>query len=358
MMLHPTSTPAGTASLMPTAHQLLAQLKSLNSSTSPLNLSRESSGLCPALYPNMLSVPAQASRQSSTWVCGSTSPVPAALSSGPAVLSALSALSALSSLRTSPIPPATMSPPPAGAAGAGGTTGRLQQLLAQLQTQQAAQQAMQQHAHQAMQQHAQQAQNAQQAQQLQAQQQQIKAQQELVQQLTQALAAAQSSQTQLRQSLSPVPGAMHAHCMSPLPHASPLWPQSNSNSARGSPVPPANGMTLNGEWVSRDQFLRIYTLRSKQTCGTSEMDQVAAGRSMVVAGIFHLPPKTIRDIWARTVGAEWTCAGWSDRERHIHMSGGREQDNREQQSETKKRKAPGTAKQQSSKASRKMESDM
>jgi len=40
------------------------------------------------------------------------------------------------------------------------------------------------------------------------------------------------------------------------------------------------------------------------------------------------------------------------------MSGGREQDNREQQSETKKRKAPGTAKQQSSKASRKMESDM
>ena len=39
---------------------------------------------------------------------------------------------------------------------------------------------------------------------------------------------------------------------------------------------------------------------------------------MVVAGIYSLPPKTIRDIWARKVGAEWTAAEWTDRERHMH----------------------------------------
>lgn len=87
---------------------------------------------------------------------------------------------------------------------------------------------------------------------------------------------------------------------------------------RQSPVPPPNGMAINGEWVSREQFLSIYALRSKQTCGSGPMDQAAAGRSMVVAGIFHLPPKTIRDIWARKVGAEWTSAGWTERERHLH----------------------------------------
>ena len=75
---------------------------------------------------------------------------------------------------------------------------------------------------------------------------------------------------------------------------------------------------IHGEWVSREQLLRIYALRSKQTCGSAVMDQVSAGRSMVVAGIFNLPPKTIRDIWARKVGAEWTCAEWTDRERHLH----------------------------------------
>ena len=88
-------------------------------------------------------------------------------------------------------------------------------------------------------------------------------------------------------------------------------------SSSGSQRPP-NGLTMNGQWITRDQLLHIYSLRSKKTCGNSSIDQAAAGRSMVVAGIYSLPPKTIRDIWARKVGAEWTAAEWTDRERHMH----------------------------------------
>merc|ERR1719198_2332350 len=87
---------------------------------------------------------------------------------------------------------------------------------------------------------------------------------------------------------------------------------------------------IHGESVSREQLLRIYALRSKQTCGSAPMDQVAAGRSMVVAGIFHLPAKTIRDIWARKIGAEWTCAGWTERERHLHACGGTHEPGKDQ----------------------------
>jgi len=89
------------------------------------------------------------------------------------------------------------------------------------------------------------------------------------------------------------------------------------NSSSGSQSPP-NGLTINGQWITRDQLLHIYSLRTKKTSGNSSIDQAAAGRSMVVAGIYSLPPKTIRDIWARKVGAEWTSAEWTDRERHMH----------------------------------------
>jgi hypothetical protein len=89
------------------------------------------------------------------------------------------------------------------------------------------------------------------------------------------------------------------------------------NSSSGSQSPP-NGLTINGQWITPYQLLHIYSLRTKKTSGNSSIDQAAAGRSMVVAGIYSLPPKTIRDIWARKVGAEWTSAEWTDRERHMH----------------------------------------
>lgn len=145
-----------------------------------------------------------------------------------------------------------------------------------------------------------------QAQQLQAQQEQLRSQQQLVQQLTEALAVSHSQAQQAGLASSPT-------------SRSPVFSSNTPNSSSsGSPVPQANGMMIHGESVSREQLLRIYALRSKQTCGSAPMDQVAAGRSMVVAGIFHLPAKTIRDIWARKIGAEWTCAEWTDRERHLH----------------------------------------
>jgi hypothetical protein len=183
--------------------------------------------------------------------------------------------------------------------------------------------------------------HAQQSQQLQAQQEQLRAQQQLVQQLTQALAMSQASHAQ-SPSISPV--------------------LSHQSSARTSPLPQANGMFIHSEWVSREQLLRIYALRSKQTCGTGPMDQAAAGRSMVVAGIFHLPPKTIRDIWARKIGAEWTCAGWTERERHLHAcDGSKSPEGDEERHVGSKSKAGGgtwRAPAEGAKIARKPESDL
>ena len=84
------------------------------------------------------------------------------------------------------------------------------------------------------------------------------------------------------------------------------------------PVQPADGMIIDGERVSREKFLRIYELRSRKTCGSGPLDQASAGRSLVVAEMFDLPPKTIRDIWARKTGAVWTYSGWTEEERHRH----------------------------------------
>ena len=208
----------------------------------------------------------------------------------------------------------------------------------------------------------------------------IEAQQQLVQQLAQALVETQASQALLisRQCSSPLPnpnGSMwpdQRGSKSPVPQAmspvmsfnhalSPVPTFKSASTRTASPVPPANGMTLNGEWISREQFLMIYALRSKQTCSSSAMDQAAAGRSMVVAGIYNVPPKTIRDIWARKIGAEWTSAGWTDRERHLHACEGAKTPEEEeaQQSTDKKRKPDvyGRGQEKPSK-NRKIESDL
>ena len=190
---------------------------------------------------------------------------------------------------------------------------------------------------------------AQQAQQLQAQQEQLHSQQHLVQQLTQALAASHTQAQQARLSVSPTP-------LSPTPQSLVFSTHSTANT---SPTPQADGMFIHGEWQSREQLLRIYALRSKQTCGSGPMDQAAAGRSMVVASIFHLPSKTIRGIWARQIGAEWTCSGWTERERHLHMNAcaGNNEPGEEQRQVGSKYKVGRAGQSESAKIPRKPESE-
>ena len=187
--------------------------------------------------------------------------------------------------------------------------------LQQLQTQQA----QQMRAHQAQQ--AQQALDLQ-AQQLRAHQRALQQQRALFQQ-TATLAANTTAQENIARSTVSVPaghGAMWWPHLNPGLNGAASFPGSGVEMAHKaqSKSPEQQGMTIDGEWLSREQLLRIYALRSKQTCGPGEMDQAAAGRSMVVAGIFQLPPTVVRDIWSRKLGAEWTSVGWTERERHLH----------------------------------------
>jgi hypothetical protein len=140
---------------------------------------------------------------------------------------------------------------------------------------------------------------AQQAQRLQAQLGQLRAQQHQVHQLAESLAMSNASRAQL------------------------LGGNTNTNlicqaQVQTIPVLPADGMIIDGERLSREKLLRIYELRSRKTCGPGPLDQASAGRSLVVAEMFDLPQKTIRDIWARKTGAVWTYSGWTEEERHRH----------------------------------------
>jgi hypothetical protein len=139
----------------------------------------------------------------------------------------------------------------------------------------------------------------QQAQRLQVQLGQLRAQQHQVHQLAESLAMSNASRAQL------------------------LGGNTNTNlicqaQVQTIPVLPADGMIIDGERLSREKLLRIYELRSRKTCGPGPLDQASAGRSLVVAEMFDLPPKTIRDIWARKTGAVWTYSGWTEEERHRH----------------------------------------
>jgi len=72
------------------------------------------------------------------------------------------------------------------------------------------------------------------------------------------------------------------------------------------------------EALTEAQAVAIYLLRSRQTCNQTPMELAAAGRSMVVAVMFRVKAKTVRDIWARKCWAEGTQAYWTEHERLMH----------------------------------------
>jgi len=82
--------------------------------------------------------------------------------------------------------------------------------------------------------------------------------------------------------------------------------------------PVAEGLNVNGQWLTKDQVLQVYALRSRQTCGSGSMEQASAGRSAVVADLFHITAQAVRDIWTRKLGAELTKTMWTDHEELLY----------------------------------------
>jgi hypothetical protein len=80
---------------------------------------------------------------------------------------------------------------------------------------------------------------------------------------------------------------------------------------RGAPNAPASGgKTPFLVILTADQARMIYSLRSESTAQTYELRSVA-GKSSLVAELYGVSPKTIRDVWNRKtwtqVVALWQC---------------------------------------------------
>ena len=82
--------------------------------------------------------------------------------------------------------------------------------------------------------------------------------------------------------------------------------------------PVVDGINVNGQWLTKDQVLQVYALRSRQTCGPGAMEQASAGRSAVVGDLFHITAQAVRDIWTRKLGAELTKTMWTDHEELLY----------------------------------------
>ena len=78
---------------------------------------------------------------------------------------------------------------------------------------------------------------------------------------------------------------------------------------------PLQGMELDGKWLTKAQVLNIFALRSRKTATDSEMDQTCAGRSPVVGGVFSISAKSVRDVWSRSLGAQFTRPEWTIQEK-------------------------------------------
>lgn len=83
---------------------------------------------------------------------------------------------------------------------------------------------------------------------------------------------------------------------------------------------PGEGIELDGTWLTKAQVLHIFALRSRKSCSDSKMDQTCAGRSPVVAGVFNVSAKSVRDIWNRTLGVHFTRPEWSIQEHLVHVN--------------------------------------
>ncbi|KAJ1495602.1 hypothetical protein T484DRAFT_1762053 [Baffinella frigidus] len=80
-----------------------------------------------------------------------------------------------------------------------------------------------------------------------------------------------------------------------------------------SPIAPS--ITVQGTRIDGHKACKIFQLRCRASAGDDPMEQAAAGRSTVVAEMMHVAPKAVRDIWSRSVGAQFTRSLWSEHEK-------------------------------------------
>jgi hypothetical protein len=87
---------------------------------------------------------------------------------------------------------------------------------------------------------------------------------------------------------------------------------SNSNCCPLNEPSSSEILVCNGERIAQEVVMEIYSLRSKSTCACTPKALSAAGRSVVVANMFAVSAKSVRDIWERKVAEHWT-SGMSNR---------------------------------------------
>lgn len=63
-----------------------------------------------------------------------------------------------------------------------------------------------------------------------------------------------------------------------------------------------------------EHAIQIYALRSRATSGTSPMELAAAGRSAVVAEMYKVSSKTVKNIWTRKCWTDATAPYWTEHE--------------------------------------------
>eukprot|EP00291_Cryptomonas_curvata_P014215 CAMPEP_0172179230 /NCGR_PEP_ID=MMETSP1050-20130122/16499_1 /TAXON_ID=233186 /ORGANISM="Cryptomonas curvata, Strain CCAP979/52" /LENGTH=199 /DNA_ID=CAMNT_0012852083 /DNA_START=353 /DNA_END=948 /DNA_ORIENTATION=- len=90
--------------------------------------------------------------------------------------------------------------------------------------------------------------------------------------------------------------------------------QSLLETIRGAPnAPAAGGKTPFLVILTADQARMIYSLRSESTAQTFELRSVA-GKSSLVAELYGVSPKTIRDVWNRKTWTQVTRPMWTAEE--------------------------------------------
>lgn len=101
----------------------------------------------------------------------------------------------------------------------------------------------------------------------------------------------------------------HPYVQSP-PHSSHA---SGSDSGISTPAE-SDGVYIGDTFYSREHILRIYSLRSRYTCGDSLslVEKTAAGRGAIVAHIHNMPVEHVRRIWNRACASHITELVWAE----------------------------------------------
>ena len=109
----------------------------------------------------------------------------------------------------------------------------------------------------------------------------------------------------------------------------------------------SDGVYIGDTFYLREKILRIYSLRSRYSCGDSLslVEKTAAGRSAIVARIHNMPVEHVRSIWNRACASHITELVWAEHaqqryENKILLSSMRRSLKRKQQEQEQEQEQP------------------